>query len=97
MLSEVHCSLKFLYASYCELVRDHEKLVNRLTRKQSGFVKSGQYLMQLEVALSELYDSLALAPNLYFVPQLCVQHVNISNCSEEIFELEPNTQILTLS
>ena len=45
----------------------------------------------------ELSDSLALAPDLQFVPQLCVQQVHISNCSEEIVELKPNTQILTLN
>ena len=34
----------------------------------------------------ELSDDFALAPDLQFVPQLSVQHVNLVNCSEETIE-----------
>ena len=58
------------------------------------FVTNTQVVPELSC---ELDDSLALAPDLHFAPQLCVQNVNIANCSDDIFELFPNTQILTLN
>ena len=58
------------------------------------FVTNTQVVPEIS---NKLHGSLALAPDLHFVPQLCVQHVNIANCSEEIFELLPNIQILTLN
>ena len=79
----------------------HFLLKNKLTFQPGevktlsvNFVTNTQVVPELSCKLDE---NVTLAPDLHFAPQLCVGAVNLANCSDDIFELYPNSQILTLT
>ena len=58
-----------------------------------NFVTNIQAVPELN---STLQESIAVAPDLHFSPQLCITSLNLANCSDEIVELPESSNLLTL-
>ena len=59
-----------------------------------NFMSNLQVLPEIN---SDLNEDLALAPDILYNPQLCLEKINIANCSDQQVMIEENTTIISFT
>ena len=79
---------------YCLLKNQLTLQPGQIKELNLNFVTNIQAVPDLS---SDLDESIAVAPDLQFAPQLCIVVINIANCSDDVLELHPSSILLTLT